>query len=100
MADENVHVHIRITSDKREIAATRRELERLSLQARALNDDFADLNDTLDGNNDRQRRLQRNSQGTNRALDSNGSAVLARKCARPARIWTSLTSRARCWRVA
>jgi len=75
MADENVHVHIRITSDKREIAATRRELERLSLQARALNDDFADLNDTLDGNNDRQRRLQRNSQGTNRALDSNGSAA-------------------------
>lgn len=75
MADESVHVHIRITSDKREIAATRRELERLSLTARALNNDFADLNDAMDDHNDRHRRLHRNSQQTNRALSQNGSSM-------------------------
>lgn len=75
MADESVHVHIRITSDKKEIAATRRELERLSAAGRTANADFGDLNDTLDDHNDRHKRLQANSRSSSLALNGNGSAA-------------------------
>lgn len=75
MADESVHVHIRVTSDKRQIAETRRELERLAAAGRAADGDFGDLNETLDDHNERHRRLQRNSRGTTSALNANGSAA-------------------------
>ena len=75
MADESVHVHIRITSDKKEIAATRRELERLSAAGRTADADFGDLNDTLDDHNDRHKRLQANSRSSSSALNGNGSAA-------------------------
>jgi hypothetical protein len=75
MADESVHVHIRITSDKRQIAETRRELERLAAAGRKTDSDFGDLNDTLDDHNDRHTKLQRNSRSTSSALSGNGSAA-------------------------
>lgn len=74
MADESVHVHIRVTSDQKQIAATRRELERLALAGKAADGDFGDLNDTLDEHDKRQKKIRDSSTSSTSALNLNAAS--------------------------